>query len=51
MRQVDNFTHIIAKAVTCINFIKSRALNHHYFHKFLEDTEAEYGNMIYFCEV
>ena len=39
------------KVVSTINFIKSRALNHRQFQQFLEDVEAEYGDLIYYCEV
>ena len=39
------------KVVSTINFIKSRALNHRQFQQFLEDVEAECGDLIYYCEV
>ena len=38
------------KVVSTINFIKSRALNHRQFQQFLEDVEAECGDLIYYCE-
>jgi hypothetical protein len=34
-----------SEVVTCTNLIKSRALNHRQFHQFLEDIEAEYGDI------
>ena len=42
------FDHIMKKAVSTINFIESRALNHHQFQQFLEDVEAECGDLIYY---
>ena len=45
------FDHVMKKFVSTINFIKSQALNHRQFQQFLEDVEAECGNLIYYCEV
>ena len=45
------FEHVMSKVVSSINFIKSRALNHRQFKEFLEDVEAEYGDLVYYCEV
>jgi hypothetical protein len=45
------FTHVTCKAVTCVTIIKSRALNQHQFHHFLEDIKVEYVNLIHFFEV
>ena len=45
------FDHVMKKVVSTINFIKSRALNHRQFQQFLEDVEAECGDLIYYCEV
>jgi hypothetical protein len=44
-------THVISKIVGCINLIKSITHNYRQFNKFIEDIEAQYGNLIYFCEV
>ena len=44
------FDHFMKKVVSTNNFIKSRALNHRQF-QFLEDVEAECGDLIYYCEV
>ena len=41
----------MSKVASSINFIKSRALNHLQFKEFLEDVEAEYGDLVYYCEV
>ncbi|XP_029638004.1 general transcription factor II-I repeat domain-containing protein 2-like [Octopus sinensis] len=45
------FEYIMSKIVLSIIFIKSRALNHRQFKEFLEDIEAEYGDLAYYCEV
>ena len=45
------FEHVMSKVVSSINFIKSRALNHRQFKEFLKDVEAEYGDLVYYCEV
>lgn len=37
--------------VKCINFIRSRGLQHRQFRAFLEDIEAAYGDVLYFTEV
>ena len=45
------FEHVMKKVVTCVNFIKSRALNHRQFQEFLEDVQAEHGDLMFYCEV
>ena len=45
------FEHFMSKVVSSINFIKYRPLNHGQFQEFLQDVEAEYGDLIYYCEV
>ena len=45
------FDHVMRKVVACINFIKSRALNHRQFQEFLEDVQAEHGDLTFYCEV
>ena len=37
--------------VSCINFIKSRALNHRQFKEFLKDIDVEYGKLADYNEV
>ena len=41
----------MSTVIKCINFIKSRGLNKSLFKKFLEDFNADYHNLIYYCEV
>ena len=45
------FDHVMQKVVSTINFIKFRALSHRQFQQFLEDVEAECGDLICYCEV
>uniref|UniRef100_A0A0L8FG52 SPIN-DOC-like zinc-finger domain-containing protein n=1 Tax=Octopus bimaculoides TaxID=37653 RepID=A0A0L8FG52_OCTBM len=45
------FEHVMSKVVSSINFIKHQALNHCQFKEFLEDIEAEYGDLVYYCEM
>lgn len=45
------FKHVMEVVVSCVNFIKSRGLNHRQFQQFLHDLEAEYGDLIFYCEV
>ncbi len=35
----------------CINYIRSRSLQHHQFRAFLEEIESAYGDVLYFTEV
>lgn len=43
--------HVMKVVVTAVNFIKNRGLNHRQFKAFLSDIEAEYQDLIYYCEV
>lgn len=45
------FKHVMETVVSCVNFIKSRGLNHRQFQQFLQDLETEYGDIIFYCEV
>ncbi|KAB0790551.1 hypothetical protein PPYR_15047, partial [Photinus pyralis] len=47
------FKHVMEVVVSCVNFIKSRGLNHRQFQQFLQHLEAEYGDkgIIFYCEV
>ena len=45
------FTDLMGTVTTCINFIKSRALNHRQFKEFLDDVCSDYGDLTYYCEV
>ena len=37
--------------IKCINFIKNTGLNSRLFKKVLEDLNADYHNLIYYCKV
>jgi hypothetical protein len=45
------FKEIMKTVVSCVNYIKSKALNHRQFKQFLEELETEYGDLLYYCEV
>ena len=45
------FCNVMSTVIECINFIKSRGLNSRLFKKLLEDLNADYHNLIYYCEV
>ena len=42
--------NVMSTVTKCINFIKSRGLNSRLFKKLLEDLNADYHNLIYYCE-
>lgn len=42
---------IMDNVVSAIKFIRKNGLTHREFKKFLEDVEAEYGDVTYYCEV
>jgi len=44
------FDHVMKVVVSVVNFIKNRGLNHRQFKSFLEEIEAEYHDLIYYCE-
>lgn len=46
-----NIQDVMSIVVKTVNFIKSRGLNHRQFQEFLKETNAEYGDVIYFCDV
>lgn len=46
--KMDNVMQIVIK---CVNFIRSRGLNHRQFQEFLKNMDSEYGDVIYFSEV
>ena len=43
--------NVMSTVIKCINFTKSRGLNSRLFKKLLEDLNADYHNLIYYCEV
>lgn len=45
------FAHVMSTITTCINFIKSRALNHRQCQEFLDDVHAEHENLTFYCAV
>ena len=44
-------TNVMSVVVTTINLIKERALNNSQFRELLEESEAEHGDLVYYCEV
>lgn len=44
------FTHVMDTVVSCVNYIKSRGLNHRQFQQFLQDLETDYGDIIFFVK-
>lgn len=46
-----NFEHVMKVVVSTVNFIKSRALHHRQFKQFLDEIEAQYGDVVFFTEV
>ena len=45
------FEHVMQPVVKTINFIRSKALHHRQFQRFLLDIDAEYGDVIYHTDV
>ncbi|KAK0145575.1 General transcription factor II-I repeat domain-containing protein 2 [Merluccius polli] len=45
------FQHVMSVIVKCVNYIRSRGLQHRQFRAFLEEIEASYGDVLYFTEV
>ena len=43
--------HVMSVVITTVNYIRSRGLNHRQFKELLQDIEAEYGDVVYHCEV
>ena len=47
-----DFDHVMKVVVSTVNFIKSRsALHHRQFKQFLDEIEAEYGDLVFFTQV
>jgi len=44
------FQHVMSVVLKCVNYIRSRGLQHRQFQAFLE-VEASYGDVLYFTEV
>ena len=45
------FDNVMSVVVKCINQIRSRGLKYRMFRAFLEETESEYEDVLYFTEV
>ncbi len=45
------YEHVMSVVLKCINYIRSRSLQHRQFRAFLEEIEATYGDVLYFTEV
>jgi len=45
------FKHVMDFVCQSVNFIRARALKHRQFQAFLEEVEAEYGDVVYHTEV
>ncbi len=45
------YEHVMSVVLKCINYIRSRSLQHLQFRAFLEEIEATYGDVLYFTEV
>ncbi|XP_051784546.1 general transcription factor II-I repeat domain-containing protein 2-like [Erpetoichthys calabaricus] len=45
------FAHVMGTITACINFIKSRALNHSQFQEFLADVLSDHEDLTFYCEV
>ena len=44
-------TDVMTVVVRAVNFDRARALNHRQFRDLLDAVEAEFGDLVYFCEV
>uniref|UniRef100_A0A0L8G8H0 DUF4371 domain-containing protein n=1 Tax=Octopus bimaculoides TaxID=37653 RepID=A0A0L8G8H0_OCTBM len=44
-------TEVMTIVVRAVNFVCTRALNHRQFRALLDDAEAEFNDLIYFCKV
>uniref|UniRef100_A0A672FRL1 SPIN-DOC-like zinc-finger domain-containing protein n=1 Tax=Salarias fasciatus TaxID=181472 RepID=A0A672FRL1_SALFA len=49
--QTLDMKHVMDIVVKTVNFLKSRGLNHRQFKTFLEQSEADFGDVIYFTAV
>ncbi len=45
------YEHVMSVVLKCINYIRSRSLQHRQIRAFLEEIEATYGDVLYFTEV
>lgn len=49
--KVISWKEIMDTVTSTVNFIRRNGLTHRQFQKFLEDLEAEHGDVVYYCEV
>ena len=45
------YEHVMSVVLKCVNYIRSRSLQHRQFRAFLEEIESTYGDVLYFTEV
>ncbi|XP_026116348.1 general transcription factor II-I repeat domain-containing protein 2B-like [Carassius auratus] len=45
------YEHVMSVVLKCINYIRSRSLQHRQLRAFLEEIESTYGDVLYFTEV
>ncbi|XP_016097781.1 general transcription factor II-I repeat domain-containing protein 2B-like [Sinocyclocheilus grahami] len=45
------YEHVMSVVLKCINYIRSRSLQHRQFRPFVEEIESTYGDLLYFTEV
>lgn len=45
------FENVMSVVVKCVNYIRSRGLQHRQFRAFLDEVESKYGDLLYFTEV
>ena len=46
-----DMTGLMSTVVKIINFVLARGLNHHQFRSLLEEMNAQYQDLVYFCEI
>ena len=49
--KVLDFPEVMKQLVKCVNFIRSRGLNHRQFKEFLEDINSDCEDVVYFSAV
>ena len=49
--KVLGFVDVMKDVVTCVNYIRSRGLNHRQFKAFLQELDSDYPNVVYFSAV
>ncbi|XP_076810297.1 general transcription factor II-I repeat domain-containing protein 2-like [Clavelina lepadiformis] len=49
--KVLKFDHVMSVAVSIVNYIRTRKVKHRLFKSFLEETGAEYGDVVYHTDV